>query len=274
MPFFDRDGVSFHYRDQGEGLPFVLQHGLGSDVALTHALFTPPRDVRLIGFDARGHGESRPLGDPKHISIASSADDLAALLDLLEVPRAVIGGVSMGAAIALNFALRFPDRVLGLVLARPAWLDRPLPDNLRIFPHIALYLLKYGPREGLERFRETDEYRDLVHLSPDCAQVVVTNFEHPRAEECIARLERIPHDAPCHDRAEWRSIRAPTLVLANHQDPIHPWDLAETLARCIPGAELREITPKSVSLARHAEDIQRWLEEFLKKSSTRNDRRG
>ncbi len=263
MPFFDRDGVRFHYRDQGGGVPFVFQHGLGSDIALTHALFTPPPGARLIGFDARGHGETRPLGDPKHIAIASYADDLAALLDLLGLPAAVVGGVSMGAAIALSFVLRHPGRVLGLVLSRPAWLDRPLPENLRVFPHIALYLLRHGPREGLARFRETPEYQDLVREAPDCAEMVVANFEHPRAEECIARLERLPHDAPCHDRAEWRSIRVPTLVLANRQDPVHPWHLAETLTQSIPGAVLREITPKSVSLARHAADFQGIVEEYL-----------
>jgi pimeloyl-ACP methyl ester carboxylesterase len=263
MPFFERDGVQFHYRDQGQGLPFVFQHGLGSDITLAHALFTPPPGVRLIGFDARGHGETRPLGDPKHITIAAFADDLAALLDRLGVPVAVVGGVSMGAAIALNFVLRYPDRVLGLVLSRPAWLDRPLPENLRVFPHIALYLLRHGPREGLERFRETPEYRDLVREAPDCAEMVVTNFQHPRAEECIARLERLPHDAPCHDRTEWQAIRVPTLVLANHKDPIHPWEMAETLSQSIPGAVLREITPKSVNLFRHAADFQRIVEEFL-----------
>ena len=49
----------------------------------------------------------------------------------------------------------------------------------------------------------------------------------------------------------------PTLVLGNRQDPIHPWDIAETLAGLIPGAELREITPKSVSLEQHAADVQK-----------------
>jgi pimeloyl-ACP methyl ester carboxylesterase len=273
MPFFERDGVQFHFRDQGEGLAFVFQHGLGSDITLTHALYTPPPGVRLIGFDARGHGESRPLGDPKHISFASFADDLAALLDHQNVPRAVVGGISMGAGIALNFALRYPDRVLGLVLARPAWLDRPLPENVRIFPHIAQYLLKYGAVEGLRRFRQTPEYECLFRESPDCAIVVENNFEHPRAEECVARLERIPHDAPCHDRNEWKSIRVPTLVLANRRDPIHPWELAESLTASIPGARLREITSKSVSFLRHAADIQRHVDEFLMEYSPQSTQR-
>ena len=58
----------------------------------------------------------------------------------------------------------------------------------------------------------------------------------------------------------------PTLVLANQQDPIHPWDFAETLAANIPGAELRELTSKSVDVDRHAEDVRRHIGEFLLKN--------
>lgn len=268
MAYFEHDGIRFHYRSESQGIPVVWQHGLGSDADRTFALLESASGFgvpgfRFVGFDARGHGDSRPLGDPKDVAIAATADDLAALLDALEIPRAVIGGISMGAAVALNFAVRYPERVLGLVLSRPAWLDRPLPDNLRIFTHVAQYLLRYGARDGLQRFRETQEFQALVRESPDCAQVVVSHFEDPRAEECVVRLERIPHDAPSHDREEWRAVRVPALVLANRQDPIHPWELAETLASILPGAELREITSKSVSLDRHAEDVRRYLGEFL-----------
>src|SRR5437588_12915385 len=98
----------------------------------------------------------------------------------------------MGAAIALNFALRFPDRVLGLILSRPAWLDRPLPENVRVFTHIAQHILRYGAARGLEQFRQTPEYQALVRDSPDSAQVGVNHFQDPRAEECVSRHERIP----------------------------------------------------------------------------------
>src|SRR3954469_5820695 len=129
MPTFDHDGLAFHYRDEGRGLPFVFQHGLGGDVSQPFGLYSPPAGVRLIAFDARAHGETRPVGDPKKISLAEFADDLVALLDHLGIDRAVVGGVSMGAAVALSAALRHPARVEGLVLSRPAWLDRPLPEN-------------------------------------------------------------------------------------------------------------------------------------------------
>jgi len=265
MPYFARDGLEFHYRDVGRGIPLFFQHGLGGDIAQPFDLFAPPSGFRLIGFDARGHGETRPLGDPKKIAIASIADDLIVLMDHLDLPDAIVGGISMGAAVALNVGLRYPERVLGLILSRPAWLDRPLPENTRVFPHIAQLILRHGAREGLARFRQTPEYLDMLRESPDCAQSLVLHFEHPRAEECVARLERIPHDTPSHDRQEWRRIRVPTLVLGNRQDPIHPWDFAEVLAKAIPGAEFRELTPKSVSLERHAANVQRALGDFLRR---------
>ena len=263
MPTFERDGLGFHYLDRGEGLPFVFQHGLGGDVSQPFGLYTPPGGVRLIGFDARAHGETRPLGDVKKVAIAPTADDLIALLDHLALDRAVVGGFSMGASVALSVALRYPGRVRGLVLAEPACLDRPLPENARIFPHVAQHLLKYGAAVGLERYRETPEYRRLAVESPDTARWVEHQFLQPRAEECVVRLELIPHDCPVHDREEFRAVRVPTLVLGQRHDPVHPWEFAETLARLIPGAELRELTPGTLDLARHATDLQTGVDAFL-----------
>jgi pimeloyl-ACP methyl ester carboxylesterase len=268
MPHFEHDGLHFHDRSEGDGVPVVWQHGLGSDVDQTFGLLeeTPGRflgGARFLGFDARGHGQTRPLGDEGRIGIAHSADDLRAFLDRRGIAQAVIGGISMGAAIALNFAVRHPGRVLGLVLSRPAWLDQPLPENLRIFTRIAEYIRAHGAVEGKRRFLESAEFAALKAEAPDSAQVVINHFDDPRAEECVVRLERIPRDAPSRDRGEWRAISVPTLVLANRQDPIHPWELAETLALIIPGAEFREITSKSVDLDRHAGDVRYHLRQFL-----------
>ena len=263
MPFFERDGLSFHYLDKGEGLPFVFQHGLGGDVGQPFGIYDPPAGVRLIGFDCRAHGETRPLGDLKAIGIANFADDLVALLDHLGIDRAVVGGISMGAAVAVGTALRHKARVLGTVLSRPAWIDRPLPENARVFPHVAQFLLKFGAVEGLKRYRATPEYQTLLVDAPDAARSLEQQFTQPRAEECVVRLERIPHDSPCHDRAELRGIRVPTLVLGNRVDPVHPWAFAVETARLIAGSEVVELTPKSVDPARHVEQVQRAIDDFL-----------
>jgi pimeloyl-ACP methyl ester carboxylesterase len=258
-----RDGLSFRFRDEGYGLPFVFQHGLGGDLSQPFGVYEPAAGVRMVGFDFRGHGETRPLGDVAKLRIDCLADDLVALLDHLRIERAVVGGISLGSAVSVNTALRYPERVSGLVLSRPAWIDRPLPENVRLYTMIAELLGSVGAHEGLERFRRTAEFQAMERLSPDCAKSIVGQFEQPRAEECAARLARLIVDTPCPDRAFYGSITVPTLVLGNHQDPIHPWDLAETLSGLIPGAELREITAKSVSLERHAADVKDAVDGFL-----------
>jgi pimeloyl-ACP methyl ester carboxylesterase len=265
MPYFGRDGIRFHYRDTGEGLPFIFQHGLGGDVTQPFGLFNPPASFRLIAFDCRFHGQTGPAGDAKKIGLGLFAEDLLALLNFLKIERAVIGGISMGAAVALNFALRFPERTLGLVLQRPAWLAEPNRKNAEIYGLVAKLIREYDAPAGVAELKRSKLYADILAESPDCANTLVLQLSNPRAKEAIGPLERIPTDAPNRDRAEWQRVKVPTLVLANRQDPIHPFEFGEILAREIPGAEFHELTSKSASVERYREDSQRFIAEFLKK---------
>ncbi|MBI4657274.1 MAG: alpha/beta fold hydrolase [Verrucomicrobia bacterium] len=263
MAAFTHDGIEFHYEETGSGLPFFFQHGLGADVSQPFGLFKPPFGIRLLAFDARAHGRTQPVGPREKISLATFAGDLLALIDFLKIQRGIIGGISMGAAIALNFALRYPDRVRGLVLSRPAWLDRPNPWNVKMFALVARLICEHGPQRGLERFLQTPAYAETARLFPDTAKSLRSQFEHPRARENAVNLERIPQDTPGADRSHWTGIRVPTLVLANRSDPIHPFEYGETLARIIPNAEFQELTSKSVSVEQHGRDVQRFIEDFL-----------
>ena len=263
MPFFEHDGIRFHYREGGSGVPFIFQHGLGGDVSQTFELLQPPRGFRLLTFDCRGHGETRPLGPEEKISVEQFAEDLRAFLNYLRIEQAIIGGISMGAAIALRFALEYPECVLGLVLSRAAWLDQRRNDNLHVFSTLAEFIRKYGAVEGARQYRTTEAYQEVLKISPDSAASLLAQFEHPRAEETVAKLERIPGYVPRHLREDWKRICVPTLVLANQQDPVHPFDFGQTLAETIPGAQLIEITPKSVSKEQHTADVQRALTDFL-----------
>ena len=83
-------------------------------------------------------------------------------------------------------------------------------------------------------------------------------------EEALQLQHVLLQHVPTHQREDWASITVPTLVLANRQDPIHPYEFGETLARIIPGAEFRELTPKSVSVEAHGADVQRHIEVFLR----------
>jgi pimeloyl-ACP methyl ester carboxylesterase len=263
VPYFDHDALHFHYLDQGAGTPFVFQHGLGANVHQPEELFRPREGFRFISMDCRNHGETRPLSDPDKLNFDTFADDLRGLLIHLGVTRALLGGISLGAGVALNFALRYPESVMGLVLARPAWLDTPAPENSRGIPAAASYIRQYGASEGLARFKQSEVYRAVAQQSPDSAASLVSQFAAPRAEEAVDRLERLPGDAPNRDASEWAMVRVPTLVLGTRRDLIHPYAYAETLARAIPRAALKELTPKTISPERYRLDTQDAIDHFL-----------
>ena len=264
MSFFERDGIRFHYREAGKGMPFILQHGLGGDTNQIFSLYVPPEGVRMITMDCRGHGETSPVGAPESYSFIAFASDLLALMLHLDLQSVVIGGISMGAAVALRLATQHPQYIRGLVLSRPAWLDKPNPINLRIYALIYDLIKAHGSTRGLEMFKLTRDYADIESVSPDAATSLVGQFTHPRAEETLVKLKRIPADSPISSLDELSSITVPTLVLANHLDPIHPYEYGPTLAASINSAIFRELTPKAVSAKHYSDDFSRYLDEYLR----------
>lgn len=263
MPFFTRDNLEFHYLDRGNGLPFAFQHGLGSDSEKIFALLALPPGFRLLCLDCRAHGKTRPVGPIDKLRFDSMADDLIALLDHLRLPQAIFGGTSMGAAVALNCALRHPQRVLGLVLLRPAWLDEPNPANMKLFGSIARLIREHPPKQAWDIFRKSHPYLAVAKESSDSAASLEALFLDPRVLETVDRLEQIPLDAPNRDRTEWHRITAPTLVMTTRADPIHPFEFGQVLSKGIPGARLEELTPKSINLDQYTSDLHRCLIHFL-----------
>ncbi len=263
MPVFEHDGLSFHYAEVGNGTPFFFQHGLGGDVSQPLGLCEPPDGFRLTTFDCRGHGDTRPLGPVQKLSMASFAEDLRGLMKHLGIKRSVVGGVSMGAAVALNFALRYPRHVMGLVLSRPAWLAEPNRVNAELFGLIARLLRSEGPVEGKRLFEQTKQYRQVLAEAPETAASLSGQFDKPRAVETCAKLERIPPDRPCTSLDELAAISVPALVLANEQDPVHPIEMGRTLAERIAGATFVELMSKSVDAEKHTAECRAAIGGFL-----------
>jgi len=262
MPFFKSSDLELYFEEKRSGIPFFFQHGLGGDISQPFGLLRAPAGIRLIAFDCRGHGRSQ-LGSKEQLRLSTFADDLFALIQHLQISRAIVGGISMGAAVALEFATRYPAKVVGLVLSRPAWLDGPNPFNVQMFSLIARLMKEHGPARGIEIFKASPELADLQASYPDTASSLQRQFLNPRAQELCAVLDEIPKEPGPGTRADWKRISVPTLVLANKQDPIHPFDYGRSIADIIPGAEFREITSKSRDVRLHEQQVQLFIESFL-----------
>jgi pimeloyl-ACP methyl ester carboxylesterase len=264
MPWFEANGIMFHYADHhNDGPPFVFQHGLGADISQPMSFFGQDCPFRLLSMDCRGHGKTVPLGDPQLLKFNSFTDDITQLLDYLNLPKVVIGGISMGAGVALNFAVRHPERTQALILSRVAWLNEPLPPNLTVFPKIAGLIREHGAQRAKELFASTAEYQTALPSSPANAASWMLQFLRERTDETFEILESIPNDVPTPDSASWRKIDLPTLVLANRNDPQHPFEYGQVLAGEIPGARFAEITGKAINGQKHVEDVRREILRFI-----------
>lgn len=260
--FVTADGCRLTYHSEGEGRPVLWQHGLGATVDQPAAVFPQQAGLRRITMMCRGHEDS-DLGELSGISIANFAEDAIALLDHLGIEKADVGGISLGAGISLRLAVLHPDRVSRLVLARPAWVDRAGPETQMAYVAAGEYLKRYGGEEGLALFRETDTYKDLKAKSEDNAKSLLGYFSRPRPETTTALLARIPKDGPGITRREMAEITAPTLVIGNGEDYVHPLGYAQELASLIPGARLKVITSKNTSVALYTSEFSEALSSFL-----------
>lgn len=261
---FRHQAIEFWYAEKGEGLAFVFQHGLGGDRRQPLELYAYRPGVHLIAMDCRGHGKTQPLGDPDMLRFDVFADDVVALLDHLDIAKFVAGGISMGAGVALNLALRHSQRVAGLILVRPAWLAQPSPPNLGGMVEVGQWIRDHGVAQGRQGFLASPLYLHLAQAAPYMAASLLAQFDEPRAADAWQRLLRLPADAPNRNPSEWRQIATPTLVVANHVDPAHPYEYAQTLAAAIPGAQLAEVPSKSVDQKAHIAAARAEVDGFLR----------
>jgi pimeloyl-ACP methyl ester carboxylesterase len=215
------------FDDRGTGPATVLLHPF----PLTRTTWAGLADAlatrrRVIAVDARGFGDT-PLGGSS-FSIADLADDVAALLDRLAIPRATILGMSMGGYAALAFAARHRERLSALVLAD----TRAAADSAetRAARAAALAAVDAGPTPYLAA--------SLPRLlAPDAPLALVAHLRaraETRAASLRAGIEAL-RDRP--DRSgELGAIACPTLVVCGTEDQVTPAAEMKQIAAAISGA--------------------------------------
>jgi len=246
----------------GDGRPFVFLHGLCGNAAQPLEVCPENGGWRYLALECRGHGHSG-IGALDELSIRRFADDAAEYLSSLGTAPVVIGGISMGAAIALRLAATRPGLASGLVLARPAWVDQPAPPTLEAHRRIAALMAEHDAAAARRLFAESDLARAVAVASPDNLSSLLGFFDRQPTDQTRALLAAIGHDGPGVSRREIAGIDIPTLVIGTDKDIVHPMAMAETLAGLIPRASLVRITPKSDDRQSYVAEFRAAIGDFL-----------
>ena len=263
MPYFDHDNVRFHYSDTGTGKPFVFLHGLGGNMSSPLGVFSQKEGFRVISMDFRGHGDSHYSGPPEVYQIARFADDVLALMDFLQLQKVIIGGISLGSAVSLNLATRFPDRFLRFVLVRPAWIHQSFPSNLDLIVEIGQLIKTHGVDRGKEIFLNNKDFQTIQENNYGCAFSILGQFERPQATTSYEALIELPRSIPFETWEMIQKIPQPALVIVNEDDPLHPWEMGVEIASHLPNAQLLGVAPRYKRPKKYQLDAQSGIDKFL-----------
>lgn len=211
------NGVEVNHRVEGrpDAPPLVLINGARTNLHFFDPIMPALLErLRVVRYDWRGTGRSG-AGPRAGYNFSQYADDLAALLDHLEIDRAVICGFAYGARTAARFALRHPGRVRLLALYDTS-LDQPVDQTLQ--------------RQGNDEARRLREVAGLPAVEIDRVW-----FAHEHDKECLRSLTA--HVGQPDPTPELADVAIPTLVACGRQDVNLPE--AERIAALIPDAELQ-----------------------------------
>ncbi|WP_026381756.1 alpha/beta fold hydrolase [Afifella pfennigii] len=194
--YAEANGMRMYYEVSGEGEPVIVLHGAYMNIpAMGEIIPMLAQSRRVYAIELQGHGRSDDIDRP--ITYPALADDVALLMDRLDLPRADVFGYSMGAAVGFHLAVRHPDKVDQLVAASLAFeLEGMQPEFVAMVPSMSPEMFEGTPIEADWRALapNPDGFRDF-------------------AERMIA-LEHEPMDW----RADVERLEAPVLLIAGDAD--------------------------------------------------------
>jgi 3-oxoadipate enol-lactonase len=274
MAFIDVDDIQLAYTDTGLGLPVVLLHGYPFNRTLwNEQVNVLSNSYRLITPDLRGLGESdasrrkdgaslgeRGLG-PGAATMNRMAQDVAALLDHLEISRAVIGGLSMGGYVALAFYKQFPSRVRALILADTR-AQADTEEGKKTRQQQAEKALAEGMAGIADSMLPKLLTPETVSKRPELVKRVRDMMLKTKPEGAAGALLGM---AERDDNTSLLSqISCPALILVGQEDPITPVQDSEKMHREIAGSRLVVMENAAhVSNLERTEQFNQELTRFL-----------
>lgn len=223
MPKVQANGINIYYEFMGRGDPLALIGGsLFGRQNFAMVWEGLAKHFQLISYDQRGYGQTdRPL---QPYSLDLWADDLAALLDALNIKRAHVMGTSAGGMIALKFAAKYPDKCIGVVsdcafakcdlmrrIMFRTW--RHMAQSWGCSPQFADHVLTQAVGADFLEGPQGEAVIEMVR------EIVAMNSVETVVQACLA-MEKMDLREDC------KKIKSPTLVITARKDQLTPMETA------------------------------------------------
>lgn len=210
------NGLNLYYEIHGTGKPLVLLHGGGSTITTTFGRILPElaKNHQVIAIESQSHGHTADIDRP--FSFEQDADDVAALLQHLHIPKADIMGFSNGGTTSLQIAIRHPEMVNKLILCSTLYKRDGMPAGF--FEGMEHASLEQMPRPLQDAYRK---------INPD-PKGLMAMFN--RDKNRMIAFKDIPD-------AAIKFIQAPALVINGDAEVIKAEHALE-LSRALPHAQL------------------------------------
>ena len=251
--------MDLKYEESGHGFPVILLHGFPHNRSLwADQLFGLSDRCRIIAPDLRGFGESAPR---EPYSMESYADDVAELMERLELEKAMVGGLSMGGYVAFEFLRRHRDRVHSLVLAD----TKPGADTDET----------KGKRKALQEVARTSgaiavadaQITGMIgaktrETRPEIAERVHGMMAAQPVEGIVGALEAMMNRRD--STAMLPEIKLPVLIVVGEDDALTPEKESRAMHAAIPGS-LLVVIPEAghVSNVEHPDQFNSAMRNFL-----------
>jgi len=220
------NGLNMYYEVHGSGEPVVLLHGAFMTIPgnWTGWIDELSKTRKVIAVEMQGHGRTADI--PREPTSENLADDVAALLTYLKLPRADLIGYSMGGRVAMDVAVRHPDQVRRVVVMSSTFRrDGMTQEGLDALTHLTPEVLKGSPLEA--------EYKRLSPI-PNHFSDFVTRLVADFSREKDLSAEQL------------QSTTAPMLFIFGDADGIRLEHVAE-MFRLKGGGIYGDLRPRSAS---------------------------
>ena len=282
MPYAEINGINIRYEVRGSGAPLLMMAPGGFDSTIEkwtssgvwasmRPLETLTSRYTCIAYDRREAGLSG--GKVERVSWTTYAHEAKGLLDVLNIPQALVMGGCMGCSTAIAFAVTYPDATLGLVLHWPVGGVRWRQNGLERFQAHVDFVKQNGLAAVVDLARQGGSFWAEPKAGPWASTICTDekfagNFAHQDEARYLAMVALMGQTLFDRDTAtgpepmELMALRTPAVIIPG-ADASHATSAARYLQECLEGSSYHDVPLEGQT----ADVVRQWIIEFLETNS-------